>query len=317
MDDKKKLNLPWLVFAGVYVVILAGLILGGTFVSMGNGESYPGNAVQMPIASIIIALSLATTGIGLFCRRNFSRYLFFVIVPWGSIALGSAFAQALWREDAPYTSCLIFVYVPLAFLLSRSSTLRVVSAKDDTWVSRGSALLLACTMAMFLVRLAVVDSKPSGGGSSLYDMYNMADSLNEYVKRLVLCDVPLWNYAVAFIAVSIPIRFKPKGDSNISRNTDGASTLYMASQNGHVDIVKQILKDGAEVNIDDKRYGATPLWIASGQGHDEIVKLLLEAGANVNARLHRGGKKYTPLSIAKKEGHREIVRLLKEYGAID
>jgi ankyrin repeat protein len=52
--------------------------------------------------------------------------------------------------------------------------------------------------------------------------------------------------------------------------------------------------------------------MASGGGHPEIVKMLLRAGADVNMKAVEGE---TALSVAKEEGHSEVVQLLKAAGA--
>ena len=52
----------------------------------------------------------------------------------------------------------------------------------------------------------------------------------------------------------------------------------------------------------------TPLWIASKQGHYEVLKLLHQAGANINAKDIYGN---TPLHMASKYGHHKVsTRLL-------
>ncbi len=60
-----------------------------------------------------------------------------------------------------------------------------------------------------------------------------------------------------------------------------------------------------------------PLFLASLQGHTEVVKLLLAAGADVNAKASKAGGTYTPLRIAKMKGHTPVIKLLKEHGAKD
>ena len=68
------------------------------------------------------------------------------------------------------------------------------------------------------------------------------------------------------------------------RNRYGVTPLLMASQNGHVEIVKLLLQAKADVDAATTRTGGlTSLWAASEVGHAEIVKLLLEANADVNA----------------------------------
>ena len=209
MNETERPNSPWLIIAGVYAAALAGSILLGILVSNGGGDRYYGNAVHMPVVAILIAVVLGAAAFGLFRRTNWGRQIFLVAAPWGSIALGSAFPAALWQKDVPYTALAIFVYVPIAFLLARGGALRATGAKDCGWLARGGGLVLACAVVVFLARLGVVASKPSGGGS----FFGAMAGLNEYVQRLVMCEVPLWNYVIAFIAVSIPTRFKAKEDS--------------------------------------------------------------------------------------------------------
>jgi ankyrin repeat protein len=94
-------------------------------------------------------------------------------------------------------------------------------------------------------------------------------------------------------------------------NPDGATPLIVASQNGHIEIVRLLLEAKAEVNAAHET-GATPLFAASQNGHTEIVRLLLEAGSNVNAA---GPDGVASLYRASINGHLEIVRLLLEAGA--
>ena len=60
---------------------------------------------------------------------------------------------------------------------------------------------------------------------------------------------------------------------------DGATPLFMASQNGHVDIVIFLLQNKADIDKADFA-GYTPLMIACERGHWDIVETLIEAGAN-------------------------------------
>ena len=67
------------------------------------------------------------------------------------------------------------------------------------------------------------------------------------------------------------------------------------------------LKIGDEVSE-----GCTPLWGAAAADHLDVVKLLLEQNADVDSKTSTGS---TPLRVAAHEGHLDIVRCLVESGA--
>ena len=60
---------------------------------------------------------------------------------------------------------------------------------------------------------------------------------------------------------------------------DGATSLLIASQRGHLDVVRELLARGAVIDAAFNN-GATPLIQASWKGHIEVVRALLAAGAN-------------------------------------
>ena len=80
----------------------------------------------------------------------------------------------------------------------------------------------------------------------------------------------------------------------------GATPLFIACQQGHVDVATLLLDKGAEVDKANKN-GATPLYIACNKGHVDAAQLLREKGAKADA---------APLSDAKKRFlHSAIARL--------
>jgi len=98
--------------------------------------------------------------------------------------------------------------------------------------------------------------------------------------------------------------------------TDGATPLFMASQEGHADVVKLLLAAGSDISKGISS-GVTPLMVASEGGHVDIVQVFLDAKADLSLTINVNGKDYTALSLAKSHGHDDVVALLKKYGAFD
>ncbi|MFN2527038.1 MAG: ankyrin repeat domain-containing protein [Actinomycetota bacterium] len=125
---------------------------------------------------------------------------------------------------------------------------------------------------------------------------------------------------------------------------DNATSLMMASHAGVVELVKDLIRRGAEIEARDAD-GYTALMYAANMGRDEVVDLLLQAGADVNAMDNhqstpvmfaaqhdhvsavkrlidaradlsiRGDHGLTALGFAKQNGHRKTRRILERAGA--
>jgi len=81
--------------------------------------------------------------------------------------------------------------------------------------------------------------------------------------------------------------------------------LRIAAEKGHMEVTKQLLALGADVNTLDL-WGGSALEAASTWGHLDIVELLCDAGANVRS---------SDLRAASYSGHLDIVKFLCEAGA--
>ena len=90
---------------------------------------------------------------------------------------------------------------------------------------------------------------------------------------------------------------------------EGVAPLWIAAFRGHLDIVKILVKRGANVNSKTKT-SATPLHAACSYGHYEIVKYLVENNADIAVEyVNDDGDTYgmTPLMVASVTGHLHIV----------
>lgn len=137
-------------------------------------------------------------------------------------------------------------------------------------------------------------------------------------------------------------------NNNLSINViggDGSTPLYVACQNGHSDMVQELITNKADQNIcfgghsplyiacqngfskiveilcnsfnskakvnGSSPNGSTPLYVAAQNGHSECVKKLLARGADYN--INRSGN-YSPLYVASQRGHINVVTALCEAG---
>ncbi|THZ93305.1 hypothetical protein D6C88_02781 [Aureobasidium pullulans] len=102
-------------------------------------------------------------------------------------------------------------------------------------------------------------------------------------------------------------------------NEDTVPPLYYASL-GRLDrSVRLLLDRGADIDAGSD-FGRSALQIAAHEGHMELVKILIRLGANVNARnRHFGGNDsglhITALAAASNNGHVRTVQILVEHGS--
>uniref|UniRef100_A0A3Q2XGV1 Ankyrin 1 n=1 Tax=Hippocampus comes TaxID=109280 RepID=A0A3Q2XGV1_HIPCM len=96
-----------------------------------------------------------------------------------------------------------------------------------------------------------------------------------------------------------------------SPEKNGLNGLHLASKEGHVKMVLELLHSGIELEATTKK-GNTALHIAALAGQEKVVAELVNYGANVNAQSHKG---FSPLYMAAQENHLEVVKFLLENSA--
>ena len=94
---------------------------------------------------------------------------------------------------------------------------------------------------------------------------------------------------------------------------DLTTALAVASQGGHKEIVRLLLRKKADPNIASE-IGTTPLHLACLFGHPPIVEMLLHAKADIDAEIAiEEIIKCKPYDLAQLTGHRGIVSLLERF----
>lgn len=95
------------------------------------------------------------------------------------------------------------------------------------------------------------------------------------------------------------------------QNYEQETALFVASMEGHDDIVDYLIMKGAGVNIPNSR-DETPLHAAASNGHKGVVRILIRGGAWLQAQDIFGD---TPLHFAIREEQCGTLRCLLEEGA--
>ena len=95
---------------------------------------------------------------------------------------------------------------------------------------------------------------------------------------------------------------------------DGGTLLQRAACCGHLELTKELLRRGAQVDVQCIMQGqtsCTALMFAAASGQLEIAKLLLEAGARTD--LEMAGM--NALALASSSGHHNVAALLRGHGS--
>lgn len=99
-------------------------------------------------------------------------------------------------------------------------------------------------------------------------------------------------------------------DADVNGVFGGHTALQAASQNGHLEVIKILLRYNADVEIEDKD-GDRAVHHAAFGDETGVIALLAHAGADLNARNKR---RQTALHIAVNKGHVGVVKNLLELG---
>lgn len=101
-----------------------------------------------------------------------------------------------------------------------------------------------------------------------------------------------------------------KRDASVNGVYVTHTALQAACQNGHLDVLRLLVRYGADVEIEDKD-GDRAIHHAAFGDEPEAIRLLAQAGADLNAR---NARRQTPLHIAVYKGHVNSVQRLLQLG---
>lgn len=118
---------------------------------------------------------------------------------------------------------------------------------------------------------------------------------------------PLWRAVTNNDTAIVELLLKHGANPNQGvKKTGNAKPLDMACQEGLLDVIKILVKYGADVN--DKGFrGQTPIRTAARNGWLDVIKYLVGNGAEFDMPANDGA---TPLESAAAKGHLEIVKIL-------
>ena len=105
---------------------------------------------------------------------------------------------------------------------------------------------------------------------------------------------------------------KAGADPNRADSDIRVRPLHTAAGEGHVRIVRRLLRAGANPNVRVKGMG-TPLHLAASYGHLDCARALVRAGSDSSLRDEDGKR---PIDYAQEYAHTELVRFLTEVNAV-
>ncbi|KAJ7166318.1 ankyrin repeat-containing domain protein [Mycena crocata] len=113
---------------------------------------------------------------------------------------------------------------------------------------------------------------------------------------------------------NIAWHFLEAGASPDGLEAHDGNPLYVAAYRGHIEIVRLLLDQGADIN--GKGYYGTALQAAAGEGHEAVAKLLTQRGAEITPDAETASTSCpSPLQAASNGGYVRIVQMLLDAGA--
>jgi ankyrin repeat protein len=127
-----------------------------------------------------------------------------------------------------------------------------------------------------------------------------------------VADAPVADAAMKGDVDAVRQLLRDGADVNAAQG-DGMSALHWAAERGNFELTEMLLYAGANIEVVTRIGAYTPLHMASRNGQSPVVSELLTAGSDVDARTDPGGA--TALHLAATAGDASVIQLLVEAGA--
>jgi ankyrin repeat protein len=174
------------------------------------------------------------------------------------------------------------------------------SKKRTTLFQDGDIEIAECCLAY--LELAAFDAGPCGGPNESddfderltehpfigYAALNWGNHARRCNSEILTPQALLFLRSKHHVESAVQAMWYTDKSSSDSWNVSaGVDALHLAAFFGLIDIVKQLLDDGADADIRDP-HGTTPLIYACSQSHLDVANALLDAGAQANVVDERG-----------------------------
>jgi beta-lactamase regulating signal transducer with metallopeptidase domain/ankyrin repeat protein len=241
---------------------------------------------------------------------------------------------------AARVACSFYWFHPLVWMAWRGLCLEAERACDDAVVRTAESTEYAEQLVSLSRQLSAGRGQPVLGMAKRSDLATRVSSLLDTSRRRGRAGLVAAAFSVtigAFVVMAIgplravaqsssapvidkqplrsEVKFKTSNGDDDDDDDRGInrmdSALYKAAARNRVEMVKELIEAGANVNAEIAGDG-TPLIAAARSGHLEMVRLLLERGAKPNIGVRGDGN---ALLNAAREGHADVVTLLLDRGA--
>lgn len=146
----------------------------------------------------------------------------------------------------------------------------------------------------------------AGNMDQVLSLIKKCDHLNtKHLDEIVQC-------SVQYERSDVLLALTEKGiDANYIYDSNGTTLLHIASDKGDIDLVKLLLRRGADVNARTHDLHHCPIHMAIMAGHRDVINELVKAGSKIT---HYSQNGYAPLHLATLGSYKNIVEMLLGYG---